>query len=66
MWRSCGRKKRINYNTVIPGAADYTIVEVPEEGIVQIGEMKDCEIMVPGVFVDMIVPVPKGEAYYDR
>jgi len=55
-----------NYNTVIPGAADYTIVEVPEEGIVQIGEMKDCEIMVPGVFVDMIVPIPKGEAYYDR
>jgi len=55
-----------NYNTVIPGAADFTIVEVPEEGIVEIGAMKDCEIMVPGIFVDMIVPVPKGGAYYDR
>lgn len=55
-----------NYNTVIPAAADFVIVEVPESGIVEVGQMKDCEVMVPGVFVDMIVPIKKGEAYYER
>lgn len=55
-----------NYNTVIPPAADFVIAEVPEEGIVEVGEMADCEVMVPGIFVDMIVPIPKGGAFYDR
>lgn len=55
-----------NYNTVIPAAADFVAVEVPEESIVEIGQMADCEIMVPGVFVDMIVPIPKGGAFYER
>ena len=50
-----------NYNTVIPAAADFTIVEVPETCIVDNGQMKDCEIMVPAVFVDMIVPIPEGK-----
>lgn len=30
-----------NYNTVIPTAADMVIVEVPEQGIVEVGEMAD-------------------------
>jgi acetate CoA/acetoacetate CoA-transferase alpha subunit len=55
-----------NYNTVIPTAADIVIVEVPETGIVAVGEMADNEVMVPGIFVDMIVPIPKGEAFYER
>ena len=55
-----------NYNTVIPAAADFTIVEVPESEIVENGKMLDCEVMIPAVFVDMIVPIPKGEAYYER
>lgn len=55
-----------NYNTVIPMAADVVIVEVPEEAIVEVGQMTDCEVMVPGIFVDLIVPIPKGGAFYDR
>lgn len=55
-----------NYNTVIPPAADFVIVEVPEEGIVEVGEMADNEVMVPGIFVDLIAPIPKGGAFYDR
>lgn len=55
-----------NYNTVIPAAADFVVVEVPEESIVEVGEMADCEVMVPGVFVDLIAPIPKGCAFYER
>lgn len=55
-----------NYNTVIPAAADFVVVEVPEEGIVEVGELADCEVMVPGVFVDLIAPIPKGCAFYER
>ncbi len=51
-----------NYNTVIPAAADFTIVEVPEEAIVENGKMADNEIMVPAIFVDMLVPIPKKES----
>ncbi len=55
-----------NYNTVIPPAADVVIVEVPEEGIVEVGGMADNEVMVPGIFVDMIVPIPKGGQFFER
>ena len=55
-----------NYNTVIPMAADVVIVEVPEEGIVEVGEMRDNEVMVPGIFVDMIAPIPKGGQFFER
>ena len=55
-----------NYNTVIPTAADVVIVEVPEEQIVAVGEMADNEVMVPGIFVDMIVPIPKGGQFFER
>lgn len=55
-----------NYNTVIPPAADFVVVEVPEEGIVEVGQMADNEVMVPGIFVDLIAPIPKGGAFYDR
>lgn len=55
-----------NYNTVIPAAADFVIVEVPADAIVEVGEMADNEVMVPGIFVDMIVPIPTGGAFYGR
>ena len=55
-----------NYNTVIPTAADMVIVEVPEQGIVEVGEMADNEVMVPGIFVDLIVPIPKGGEFFER
>lgn len=55
-----------NYNTVMPMAADVVIVEVPEEGIVEVGEMADNEVMVPGIFVDMVVPIPKGGQFFER
>lgn len=62
MFRNTSR----NYNTVIPTAADVVIVEVPEEQIVEVGQMQDCEVMVPGIFVDMIVPIPKGGQFFER
>jgi len=49
-----------NVNTVMPMAADIVIAEVPVSGIVEVGEMSDCEVMVPGIFVDYVVPVPEG------
>ena len=55
-----------NYNTVIPTAADVVIVEVPEEQIVEVGQMQDCEVMVPGIFLDLIAPIPKGGQFFER
>lgn len=49
-------------NQVMPFACKTVIVEVPEGQVVEVGEMKDNEVMLPGVVVDYIVTVPEGRA----
>ena len=45
-----------NFNTVMATAADWVVVEVEE--IVPVGAISPNEVVVPGVFVDNIVPAP--------
>ena len=48
-----------NFNPVMATAAKFTIVEVDE--IVEPGELDPEEIVTPFVYVDVVVPVGRGE-----
>lgn len=48
-----------NFNPVMAMGARYTIVEVEE--IVPVGELSPEEIVTPFIFVDVLVPVGKGD-----
>lgn len=56
MFRNVSR----SVNQVMPFACKTVIVEVPKGQIVEVGQMLDNEVMLPGVVVDYIVEVPEG------